>query len=157
MEGSMATCIHETKNQERALLVRARSWICALPLPSVVETMRALPVQPIDGAPRFVLGVAIIRGAPLPVIDLAVFIGAGGAGAVGGRFVTMLAGPRRLALSVDEVLGVSSLDAATLERTPPLLDRTLAEHVEKLGALDRHAFALLSAARLLPEDGWPRS
>jgi purine-binding chemotaxis protein CheW len=145
-----------TKGEERVLLVRARSWICALPVRSVVETMRVLPIQPVSGAPRFVRGVAVIRGAPTPVVDLATFMEAGEGGGPGRRLVTMRAGTGPVALLVDEVIGVSTLDTAAVDRTPPLLDRALTDHVEKLGALDTSVFALLSAARLLPEGGWPR-
>lgn len=138
--------------EARVVLARAGALICALPVLSVSETMRALPIRPARGGIPFVLGVAVIRGAALPVLDLAAFLGAG-AGS-GQRFVVVRAGPRQLALSVDEVLGVSRLEASTLERAPPLLDRALAEHVEGLGALDHHVVVLLRAARLLPDEAW---
>lgn len=139
---------------EHVVLVRARSWICALPVLNVVETMRALPIQPVRGAPSFVRGVAVIRGAPLPVVELAAFLEAGDSAGSGRRFVTLRADARQFALSVDEVMGVSQLNPSLLERTPPLFDKSITEHVDQLGSLDRHAFALLSAVRLLPDDAW---
>ena len=52
------------------LLCRAGARLCALPLQNVMETMRLLPIEPVAGAPRSVLGLCPIRGAPVPVVDL---------------------------------------------------------------------------------------
>jgi purine-binding chemotaxis protein CheW len=133
----------------RALLIQARRWVCALPAASVVEVMRPLPVQPIEGAPRFVRGLAIIRGAPVAVVDLAALLGAG-SGERGARFVTARAGPRTVALEVSAVLGFEALDASALHALPPLLSEALPDQVQKLGALDGHTLALLDVLRILP-------
>src|SRR5215207_6190786 len=118
-QAALSVAFEEAPGREaRVLLARAGALLCALPVLSVRETMRALPIRPARGGLPFVLGVAVIRGAALPVLDLAAFLGAG-AGR-GRRFVVVRAGPRQLALSVDEVLGVSQLDASTLEQTPLL-------------------------------------
>ncbi|WP_437682440.1 chemotaxis protein CheW [Sorangium sp. So ce131] len=138
----------------RALIVRVRSWMCALPLTAVAETMRVLPIRSIPGAPRFVRGLAVIRGAHVPVVDVAALLGAAD-GRRGARLVSVRAGARPLALEVDEVLGIERLDLATLERTPPLLSAALPECVDSLGTLDGQALALIETARLLPEGAWP--
>lgn len=137
----------------RALVVRVRSWVCALPLTAVAETMRALDVRSVPGAPRFVRGLAVIRGAHVPVVDLAALLGVSD-GQRGARLVSVRAGARPLALEVDEVLGIRELDPAALERTPPLLSRALPECVDSLGTLDGQSMALLETARLLPEAAW---
>ena len=43
------------------LMVRARSWTCALPSKFVLEVMRRQPIEPIMGAPAFVLGMDVIE------------------------------------------------------------------------------------------------
>jgi purine-binding chemotaxis protein CheW len=53
------------------LLCRIGSSIGALALKDVRETMRPLPIEPLAGTPPFVLGLAIVRGFPTPVIDAA--------------------------------------------------------------------------------------
>src|SRR5262245_22426163 len=53
------------------VLVRARSWTCALRIEDAIEIMRPLPIQPLAGVPDFVRGLAIVRGKVLPVLDLA--------------------------------------------------------------------------------------
>lgn len=135
------------------VLVRARAWICAFAIEDVVETMRALPVQPISNAPVFVRGISIIRGAPLPVVDLASLLGISD-GRRGGRFMTVRAGTRQLALEIDDVIGAARVPTRRLEQAPPLLSRALPEHVEKIGVLDGETLVVLEAARLLPEEVW---
>ncbi|WP_437737637.1 chemotaxis protein CheW [Sorangium sp. So ce1335] len=137
----------------RALVVRVRSWRCALPLAAVAETMRALDVRSIPGAPRFVRGLAIIRGAHVPVVDVAALLGVAD-GQRAARLVAVRAGERPLALEVDEVLGIERLDPAALQATPPLLSGALPACVDSLGTLDGQALALLETARLLPEAAW---
>lgn len=56
---------------QHALICRVRTWLCALPLAHVVETLRPLPVRGLAGAPSFVLGLALLRGQAVPVVDAA--------------------------------------------------------------------------------------
>jgi purine-binding chemotaxis protein CheW len=98
-----------------------------------------------------VRGLAIIRGAPLAVVDLAALLGAGD-GERGARFVTLRAGPRHVAVEVDMVLGFGALEPSALHALPPLLSEALPDQVQKLGALDGHTLALLDALRLLPDE-----
>ena len=88
-----------------SLLVRAGPRICALSLADVVETMRPGPIEPLAGAPEVVRGLAVIRGAPVPVVDLASLLG-DGEHSVPTRFVTVRTGERNVALLVDEVMGI---------------------------------------------------
>src|ERR1700733_14675484 len=96
-----------------SLLFRVRARLCALPLAHVVETMRPLPVEAMAGAPRCVRGLAIIRGAPIPVVDVAELLGEGSVQTDTGtrsqpaaRFVAVKVADRGIALAVDGVLGV---------------------------------------------------
>jgi purine-binding chemotaxis protein CheW len=135
------------------VLVRARSWLCALRIEDAIEIMRPLPVQPVMGAPAFVHGLAIVRGTPLPVLDLAAILGAEISDCAG-RFLALRAGTKAVVLAVEEVLGVSHLDLSSLQDAPPLLHEALPEHVQKLGMLDGQALAVLEAGRLMPHALW---
>jgi purine-binding chemotaxis protein CheW len=135
------------------LIVRARLWLCALPIAAVAETLRALPLRELAGAPRFVRGISVVRGLPVPVIDLAALLGAGD-DARGARLVSLRAGGRSVALEVDEVLGVRRLEGAAFESTPPLLSSAMPACMQHLGALDGQMLAVLEATRLVPEDVW---
>lgn len=133
------------------LVVRTRAFLGALPIAVVVETMRPLPIRGAPGAPRFVRGFAIVRGEPLPVLDLGALLGAEDE-ATGGRFVTIRSGPRHLVVLVDAIVGVRALNIAAIAATPPLLTGALPALVERLGALDGQTLAVLGTARLLSEE-----
>lgn len=133
------------------LLVRAGEWMTALPITEVIETMRALPVRPVAGAPAFVRGVSMIRGELLPVVHLGALLGAKEA-PEGGRFVTVRAGTKPFALHVDQVLGAKLIEDAALSSTPALLSEALPQHASKLAALDGQMVVVLRTARLLSDE-----
>jgi purine-binding chemotaxis protein CheW len=131
-----------------AVVFRVASVRCALPVGHVVESMRMLPVTAIDDMPPFVLGVAIIRGAGVPVVDVARLLGTEGMPA---RLVTVRAGDRIAALAVDEVIGVERFDRATFESRPPLLTGDGDGVVQAIARRDREVHLVLDAARLVRE------
>jgi len=137
------------------LVTRVPGRLCAFDLAHVVETMRPLPVEPLAGAPSFVLGLSLIRGVPTPVIDLAVWMGLPASPPT--RFVSVAAGGRRVAIAVTAVTGVRYLDASELQMVPPLVREAAAGHVQLVGSLDADLLVVLSAARLLPEGSWPEA
>ena len=132
------------------LVVRARSSLGAIRLADAVEIFRPLPATPLAGPP-FLLGLAVVRGAPTPVVDLGALLGSADERATA-FFVAVRAGSRRVALAVEGVLGIRSLERALLEPLPPLARSGGAP--EAVGALDRELIVVLSAARLLPEEVW---
>jgi purine-binding chemotaxis protein CheW len=142
---------------KRVLVVLARTNRCALPLEHVVETMRPLRIEPVANAPPQLLGISIVRGIPLPVVDLGALLGSDGArssAAIPARFVTVRAGARCVALAVEFVVGVRNLAPGTLHQLPPLLGGVPSAAVTALGVLDRELVAVLDGSRLLPDDVW---
>lgn len=139
--------------KRKALIVGLKSCVCAVPLTHVIETMRPLPVELISGAPSFVLGVAIIRGIPTPVVDLGAILGAPGERA--GRFVTLRVEEKQVALAVNAVLGVRDFETIlTIRVLPPLLQRASKDVVETIGTLDEQVLMVLRAAWELPDEVW---
>lgn len=135
---------------EQVLLVRAGGRACGLPIASVGETMRPLPVRSVAGTPPFVRGVAIVRGEPVPVLDLGVLL-TGAPEENPTRFVVVRAGGRHAALAVAAVLGVARLDGATPGALPLVRD-ACGGALESLRALDGDLLVVLGAARLVPEE-----
>jgi purine-binding chemotaxis protein CheW len=137
-----------------SLICRVGGALCALPIESTVETFRPLAIEPISGAPPFVLGLAIVRGKPMPVVDLTQLIT--GEPARPTRFVIVKTGERRVALAVDAVAGVREVASGQADGLPPLIEDTSTSAIAAVGALDHELFLVLKAARLIP-DGLPGS
>jgi purine-binding chemotaxis protein CheW len=135
-----------------ALICRVVQQYCALPLQHVIETLRPLPATPLAGAPDYVLGLSVIRGAPVPVVDAARLLGAGPAPSSHSpsRLVLLNTGTRRVALAVDAVVGVQALDSRSQQDLPPLLREAGDGAIESLGLLDAELMLVLQSAHLLP-------
>ena len=93
-----------------ALLVRIPGALCALPLAEVIEIMRPLPIEPLAIQSDFVQGVARIRGAAVPVVQLTALFQGDGLCDLPTRFVTLRVGQRCVALAVQSVVGVADLE-----------------------------------------------
>lgn len=135
------------------LMVRAREWMCALPLEEVEETMRPLPISPVSSAPPFVRGVCLVRGSSAPVVNLGMLLG-GERTPPGQRFVSVRVPEGRLALEVDEVRGVRWLDDSSLEAVPSLLRATAGGQLRHMGSVDGSLLAVLGSAQLLSAELW---
>ncbi|HSW08807.1 chemotaxis protein CheW [Aquabacterium sp.] len=137
---------------QRVLICRVQDWRCALPLAQVVETMRVQAIRPLAGAPSFVLGVAVLRGQVVPVVDAAHLLGMPSGRAE--RLVSIRVDERVMALAVSEVIGVRALDPGSLQALPPLLGDSSADLISAIGRLDAELLLVLRHARLLPEAAW---
>jgi purine-binding chemotaxis protein CheW len=135
------------------LVVRAHGLTAAVPLGQVVEVMRPLPTDALAGAPPFVRGIALIRGSPVPVVELGRLLGAERDAEVT-RYVVVRIGARRVALGVDDVPGIREVEEDTLHALPPLLRQASADAVAQVGRLDAELLVLLHTGRLVPEDLW---
>jgi purine-binding chemotaxis protein CheW len=136
-----------------AVLCRVGSRICAVPAEEVSETMRPLPIEALAGAPDFVLGLSVIRGAAVPVIDAGKLLGAA-VSTPPTRFVTIRAGERTAALAVDGVVGIVSLEPDSWAELSPLLRDASAQVVDFIGTHDAELLLVLRAARVVPPSLW---
>jgi purine-binding chemotaxis protein CheW len=151
----MPVSTHESRAM--SLLFRVRRHLCALPLAHVVETMRPLPVETMSGAVSGVRGIAIIRGEPVPVVDIAGLFRDGPESSTtepgpepSARFVTVRIAGRTIALAVDSILGIRALALDSLGDLPPLLRDAGSDLVDSIGTLDSELLVLLRSARLVP-------
>lgn len=134
------------------LLCKVGGRYCALRLASVVETMRPLEIQPVEGALPCMLGLSVIRGRPCPVLDLGRLLGGGGEPE---RLVLLrLEGERRVALAVSGVEGVRRASLQTLSEMPPLMTTANPDLVEAIATQDSELMLILRAGALMSPSDW---
>lgn len=132
------------------LLFRAATHLHAIPIEHVIETMRVLPTTAVSGAPRYVCGLCIIRGSPVPVVDLGLLIGNRATQLE--RLITIRTSAVTIALAAEAVVGIRDVAADTLNQLPPFLSGAATEAIDAIGALDAELLFFLRAARIVPED-----
>lgn len=130
------------------LLCRTGERCFAFTVRHVAETMRMLPIDLISGAPASVLGVCIIRGEPVVVVDSARLFN--DVAMRCNRLVTLRTGKRIVALAAEKIIGVQSLPADRHITLAPLLQRV--ETIESITMLDRELVYVLRTARIVPDD-----
>ena len=138
------------RNAGLSLLCRVGTRLCALPLECVIEMTRPLTIDAVAGAPEFVLGLSIVRGSAVPIVDAGQLLG--GKRSSPTRVVMLRVGERRVGLAVDEVIGVRSVDGGSLDEMPPLLRSAHAAVVSAIGTLDAELLMILKAVRIVPDE-----
>jgi len=132
------------------LLCRAGDHLCAIPIEHVIEVLRVLPIEPVSGAPRYVLGLCVIRGSAVPVVDTGLLLG--DQTTKSERLITIRTGDRAIALAVEAVLGIRAIRAETFNELPPLLREAAGEAIASIGVLDAELLFVLRTARIVPAD-----
>lgn len=135
------------------LLVSAGSQLCAVPIEHVVEIMRPLDAAPMAGMPKFLLGIAIIRGSPVPVVSLGEILGVRGEIAIE-RYVLVVLGNRKIAIAVEKVLDVVRVEGSFLQRLPNLLKEFDREFLANVGVKDERLFVVLEVTRIITDEMW---
>jgi purine-binding chemotaxis protein CheW len=133
------------------LVVEAGGLRAGIPLRHVREIMRPLPIAELAGAPPFVLGLAMIRGASVPVVDLGAVLGRAAPREMLARFASIVVDGRALALAVNAVTGILELEPNAASEMPPLLSRAASEVVDELALSDAALLLVLRTARLVPD------
>ena len=136
-----------------ALVFRSGECTCALGISHVLEVMRPLPVRKIDQAPRAVCGLSMIRGIPVPVVELSRLLT--GAESKPARLILLRVGDRRVAIAVDSVLGIRHMGISPPDSLPPLMSKAAGKIVEELTTLDKDLVFLLNAGCIVPDGAWP--
>jgi purine-binding chemotaxis protein CheW len=103
--------------------------------------------------PPFVRGLSVIRGATVPVVDVGALLGLPTEGQAT-RFVILRTAEHRVALAVEEIVGVRALSSVSLETVPPLLHRTKSRVVALVGRLDASLLIVLQDSRIVPDWAW---
>lgn len=130
------------------LLCRVRTSLCALPLAHVIEVMRPLPTTPIAHAAACVLGMCVMRGEAVAVIDAGRCLLNLPCSPT--RYVGLRVGAKRIALAVDGALGARVFSSEQTATLPPLLSDASAT-LAAVGSLDRDLLLFLQSSRVVSE------
>lgn len=106
----------QTGTSSNALLLEVNGIVCGLPVAAVTEVLPVLSVSALRGMPSAMVGLAIHRGGPVPVLSLARLV-AGGADDDWARVTRLVAVRSRegsYLLGVERLIGIRS--AAGLEQ-----------------------------------------
>jgi len=147
----IATQASSSSTRLAVVLVRSGDLFCALPLASVIETLRSPPITAIAGAPEWVQGVAVIRGATVVVVDLGILLGTGSAEVKQSRLVTLRIGARVVGLAVESITGVREFDRTMLSEVPPLLLQAHPDVLTAIGLLDGELMLVLDGSRIITD------
>lgn len=153
MENTNQSPVNPDSQARLALIVASGDASCALPLTNIREVMRPLPTESVAGMPIFMKGISIIRGAPVPVVDLQHLLGLHQTES-NSRYVLLQMGEKQVALAVKEVVGLRPLRPAVLQELPPLLRDVDHELVALIGNLDQHLLMVLEASHIIPQEIW---
>jgi chemotaxis signal transduction protein len=138
---------------DNVVVFRVGSRLVALATEHVDESMRPLPCESLPGVPAFVRGAAIVRGTPTVVVDLRELLGEDSLRAPARMLLLRTGGLRRIAVLVDEVLGVRDgrrLEA--VEELPPLLGDAEDAGVRALARLDGRLLTVFRSGRFVSDD-----
>lgn len=114
----------EAAGSGTVLVVAAGDVRVALPVATVAEVLRMVALTPLPGAPAVVTGLVDVRGVTLPVVDLRRRLGRPSPPPVLDDRLVVIEGAN-VAVHVDRVEGLSTLDPAGVERLPTDLARTV--------------------------------
>jgi purine-binding chemotaxis protein CheW len=137
----------------QSLVFRADTHLAAIGLEHVTEVLRPLPVEPLAGVPPYVQGICVLRGRPVPVVDIGLLLG--GERTTGGswaeRFVGVRTGPQTAVLAVDTVVGIRDIP---MEHLHDLSSVTGSAACAAVGAIGQEPLLLLEAGRVIPDSVW---
>ncbi|MBD8526773.1 chemotaxis protein CheW [Pseudomarimonas arenosa] len=136
------------------LTLQAAGRPCAVPLDAVIEVLRPLPIDALTDVPAYLLGLSVLRGQPVAVLDLPRLLGQPGEAI--GRWLHLRVGPRRLALAVPSVGRVEHLDQLDWQPLPALFEGDAARVVQQVAQRDQQLYVQLNVMRLLPDSLWRR-
>jgi purine-binding chemotaxis protein CheW len=146
----LGSAANEAGGSTSWLLCRAGAHLYGMPLEHVIESMRALPIDPVSGAPACVRGLSIIRGRPVAVVDPGLLLDDRPTDP--NRLVTIRVGRRTVALVAEEVVGIRAVTADQSRELPPLLKDAAGDRISAIATLDDELLFLLRAAKIVPEE-----
>ncbi|MBI2601726.1 MAG: chemotaxis protein CheW [Deltaproteobacteria bacterium] len=154
MEGTSTKRVG-TGAETLVLCVQSENNICAIPVRDISEIMRPMPREVLPDSPHFVIGMSVIRGRPVPVVDFSSLIGLKRSSQFG-KYVVLNLESRKVALAVENVLGIKNLSLEFMEKLPPLLQNVHPDIISAIGTLDEDFLILIQTPKLVSIDAWEK-
>jgi purine-binding chemotaxis protein CheW len=145
------TDLTQAASRRDLISFRAAGQEFCIEVMSVREVRGWTPATPLPNAPAYVCGVVNLRGAVLPVVDLAARIGLAPAEPTG-RHVIIVAwiGEQLVGLLVDAVCDIVSADDEMIQPTPDVASQDVKDLIRGLLALDGRMISLIQLEALFP-------
>ena len=144
--------IHSNQNGRELISFRIGDQEFCVDIMTVREIRGWTPATPLPQAPVFVKGVINLRGAVLPIMDLAARLGLP-VNELSARSVIIVVkvGERLIGLLVDAVSDILSITQDLLQPTPDVACDRVRTFVKGLISLDGRMISEIALERLLPE------
>ena len=109
------------------------------------------PATPLPQAPGYVRGVINLRGAVLPIVDLAARLGFGAADPTQRHVIIVVQiGRQVVGLLVDAVSDILTVNSDTIQAPPDVASEVVKNFVHGLLAIDGRMISLIGLDRVLP-------
>lgn len=130
------------------LLFRCGGQVLAVDSGAVREILAAGQATRIPGAPPAIRGLVNVRGTLVPVVDMAEAVGLGQSNGTAGTLVIVERHAKPVALAVDEVLDLVTVQASALDDRASL-PGVRPDLVRAVGSAGGHSFVQLATDALL--------
>lgn len=158
MENDFASQAQQATSQGNGELLQLVSFVVgteefAIPILSVQEINRMMPITRVPQSPPFVEGVINLRGKIIPVMDLRKRFGlAKQDTTIDARIIVVEVASRVIGFMVDRVNEVLRINADIVEPPPSMVCGIESDYVQGVGKLQDRLLILLSLDRLFSSD-----
>lgn len=157
------TASQQTKGCRKADLIRPHELIAfrigaqefCVDIMSVREMRGWTPVTPLPQSPGFVRGVVNLRGAVLPIVDLAARLGFAAAEPTARHVIIVTQiGQQVVGLLVDAVSDILTVTDDLVQATPDVASEMAKTFVRAIIAVERRMISLIALDHILPAPEW---
>lgn len=145
----------DSLNESLVLSLRSSTTICAIPIKDISEVMRPLPLNVIPDSPIFLLGISVIRGHSIPIVDFGTLVGLNKSKPPE-KYVVLKVESRKVALAVENVMGIKKLSRGFMDQLPPLFQNVHPDIITQIGILDEEFLIVIRASKLIPIEVWDK-
>lgn len=142
---------NETVREQEFVAFRVGAQEFCIDIMSVREIRGWAPATPIPHAPQFIRGVINLRGAVLPIVDLASRLGLPSTEPTARHVIIVTQiGERVAGILVDAVSDILSTDERSIQNTPDVASILAKSFVRGVLALEGRMISIITAENVLP-------